>query len=312
MRTSPRGIEDLVLSEGLETEAYRDSGGVWTIGVGHTAAAGPPAPKAGMKITVAEAKAIFARDLAKFEARVRKVLPNVPQHVFDGAVSFDFNTGKIHSASWPKLFKKGDMAGAERSLKQWNKDNGKVVQGLTNRRKHEADLIFREHYRSPPVGDPEVADVQQRLKNLGYFSVGEIDGIKGNKTLEALLAFKRENGLPLNDEIDEATLAALMKAKPRKVSPERANAGPEAVAGFETVKAAKATKAGVGAVGALTVAGGTLRELSPLIDGLNSSIVTYGLITTGVVVLGICGVLWYFQGRSEKSELAAYKSGEVS
>lgn len=156
MKTSPRGIEDLVLSEGLKTTAYRDSAGVWTIGVGHTASAGSPAPKAGMKITVAEAKAILARDLATFEARVNKQFPRgLPQHAFDGAVSFDFNTGAIDRASWVTQYKMGQMGPAEQRLKLWNKAGGKVVQGLVNRRQAEADLIFRGIYRSKASLNPE-------------------------------------------------------------------------------------------------------------------------------------------------------------
>ena len=152
MKTSPRGIEDLVLSEALKTKAYRDSAGVWTIGVGHTASAGPPAPKPGMTITVAEAKAILARDLAKFEARVNRAFPNgLSQHAFDGAVSFDFNTGGIDRASWVTHYKAGRLDLAERNLKLWNKAGGKVLQGLVNRRQHEADMIFRGKYRSGPA-----------------------------------------------------------------------------------------------------------------------------------------------------------------
>lgn len=155
MKTSPRGIEELILSEALKTTAYRDSAGVWTVGYGHTASAGPPVPKAGMKITVAEAKAILARDLAKFEAGVNKAFPEgVPQHVFDGAVSFHFNTGAISRASWVGHYRAGKMQQAESALKLWNKADGQTLQGLINRRKHEADLIFRGKYRSGPASAP--------------------------------------------------------------------------------------------------------------------------------------------------------------
>jgi len=148
MKTSTRGRDDIAAHEGVVLKAYRDVAGIWTIGVGHTAHAGPPKPKAGMKITRAEAMEIFARDLGKFEMRVGAALGDVPQHVFDGAVSFDYNTGAIHRASWAKSYRRGDMAAAERQLMLWNKAGGRVVKGLTNRRKAEADLIFRGRYRS--------------------------------------------------------------------------------------------------------------------------------------------------------------------
>jgi lysozyme len=239
MKTSPRGIEDLVLSEDLRLKAYRDSGGVWTIGVGHTAAAGPPVPRAGMTITRQEALDILARDLAKFEAGVNAVLPNVPQHVFDAAVSFHFNTGKIGSASWPRAYKAGRMAEAERLLKLWNKDNGKIVQGLVNRRAHEADLMFRGKYRSGPaptptpaptpvpVGDPvlrrgdgitanlnvatttAIKEAQRLLAERGFNPGSPPDGMFGEKTEAMVAAFQRNRGLLADGVIGPKTWAAL-------------------------------------------------------------------------------------------------------
>ncbi|MEZ5839981.1 MAG: lysozyme [Hyphomicrobiales bacterium] len=148
MKTSSKGMEDIAAHEGIVLKAYRDVAGIWTIGVGHTAAAGPPKPVAGMKVSRAEAMAIFARDLRRFETRVAAALGPVPQHVFDGAVSFDFNTGAIHRASWVDAYRRGDSAEAEKRLKLWNKAGGKVVNGLSRRRAAEADLIFRGRYRA--------------------------------------------------------------------------------------------------------------------------------------------------------------------
>jgi len=154
MKTSQRGINDLILSEGLVTKAYKDSVGVWTIGVGHTAAAGPPAPKAGMTITRQEAIDLLAKDLGKYEATVNKVLPDVPQHVFDGAVSFHFNTGSIAKATWPKLYKAGKLKEAKSSFLTWNKPPE-----IIKRRKREAALIFDGTYATRPVaGEPQVSD----------------------------------------------------------------------------------------------------------------------------------------------------------
>jgi len=154
MKTSQRGINDLILSEGLETKVYKDSVGVWTIGVGHTAAAGPPAPKAGMTITRQEAIDLLAKDLAKYEATVNKILPDVPQNVFDGAVSFHFNTGSIAKATWPKLYKAGKLKEAKSSFLTWNKPPE-----IMKRRKREASLIFDGIYATKPVvGQPQVSD----------------------------------------------------------------------------------------------------------------------------------------------------------
>ena len=154
MKTSQRGINDLILSEGLRTTAYKDSVGVWTIGVGHTAAAGPPSPKAGMVITRQGAIDLLTTDLAKYEATVSKVLGEVPQHVFDGAVSFHFNTGAIARATWPKLYKAGKLKEAKSSFLTWNKPPE-----IVKRRKREAALIFDGVYATAAVtqGAPQTA-----------------------------------------------------------------------------------------------------------------------------------------------------------
>jgi lysozyme len=41
-----------------------------------------------------------------------------------------------------KLLNKGDFAGAAAEFPKWNKDNGKVVKGLTNRRLREQALFL--------------------------------------------------------------------------------------------------------------------------------------------------------------------------
>lgn len=222
MKTSDKGVAFIAAHEGVVTKAYRDVAGVWTIGVGHTASAGPPKPVAGMTISRDEAFRILADDLGKvFEPRVRKALGEVPQHVFDGAVSFDFNTGAIDRASWVAAYKRGDMAAAERSLKLWNKAGGRVVTGLVRRRSEEADLIFRGRYGSSaavPEAAPsastssdDVADYQRQLAALG-FDPGPVDGIRGAKTRAAVEAFQKAMGLFVDGIVGPATRAALQRA----------------------------------------------------------------------------------------------------
>lgn len=162
MKTSPSGLAALTLFEGVRTEAYQDSVGVWTIGIGHTAAAGSPQPFKGMIINRLEASHILARDLLQYEAAVTKRMPNVPQHVFDGAVSFCFNlgVGAFGSASWVAKFLDGNFDAAEHSFKTWNHAGQQVIPGLTRRRGMEADMIFRNKYPSgiaPPSAFPSPA-----------------------------------------------------------------------------------------------------------------------------------------------------------
>ena len=53
MKMTDRGRKLLMEREGCKLKAYKDSVGVWTIGVGHTSGAGPPQVRAGMTITQA-------------------------------------------------------------------------------------------------------------------------------------------------------------------------------------------------------------------------------------------------------------------
>lgn len=148
--TSPDGQDFIAGWEGERLTSYQDSGGTWTVGIGHTSAAGPPTVTAGMTISEAESREIFTRDLAKFEKRVRDEFGPIPQEVFDGAVSFDFNTGAIDSASWPDLWRIGEYAESENKLKEWNQAGGQVNNGLVKRRDAEADMIFRQNYSGRP------------------------------------------------------------------------------------------------------------------------------------------------------------------
>ena len=57
------------------------------------------------------------------------------------------------------------------------------------------------------TGD-EVKQIQQKLKAWGYYS-GEIDGIFGSKTLQAVKDFQKANNLSVDGIVGEKTLAAL-------------------------------------------------------------------------------------------------------
>ena len=94
MDISPAGVQALAGREGIRTLAYKDSVGVWTIGIGHSAAAGPPIPVHGMQITVQEALDLFHKDLKQYVAEVnRAVKVNCTQNQFDACVSLCYNIG---------------------------------------------------------------------------------------------------------------------------------------------------------------------------------------------------------------------------
>lgn len=125
MKMTDHGRKLLMQREGCRLKAYKDSVGVWTIGVGHTSAAGPPQVKAGMTITQAQAESIFADDVAEFEDGVSALLAGAPiePHQFDAFVSLAFNIGLGAFASSTALrqFLDGAHDHAAEAILLWNK-----------------------------------------------------------------------------------------------------------------------------------------------------------------------------------------------
>lgn len=100
--------------------------------------------------------------------------------------------------------------------------------------------------------------VQQRLKDLGYHEVGQIDGRIGPRTQAAILAFRHDNDLTLVPIIDVALCDALTTARPRPVAIERATGKPEG----SRILAASNAQVALGAAGS---AGIVLGEVAPLV-----------------------------------------------
>ena len=151
MQTSVRGVAFLVAHEGIVPAPYLDSVGVWTYGVGHTAAAGAPIPSqmvrgmpADLDAALRDVFAVFRRDLARYEADVATAIGRTPceQHEFDAAVSFHFNTGAIGRAAWVDLWKSSRKdAAAASMLANWHKPAE-----IIGRRKAERNLFLTGSY----------------------------------------------------------------------------------------------------------------------------------------------------------------------
>lgn len=120
----------------------------WTIGFGCTEGV-----YEGLVWTREQADAAFAKELAKFEAAVtRLVTVDLNQNQYDALSSFCYNVGLggvVNGETIPgfsnstllKKLNKGDYKGAADQFQYWNHVNGKPVSGLTERRASEKNLF---------------------------------------------------------------------------------------------------------------------------------------------------------------------------
>lgn len=164
MKTSDKGIAALIQHEGIVPAPYLDSKGIWTFGVGHTAAAGAPFPVAmprgmptDLDAALGQVFAVFASDLAKYEASVTDAIKvSLSQHEFDALVSFHYNTGAIARAALTGLLNKGDRAAAAMAFMGWSKPAE-----IIDRRKAEQKLFRDGIY---PTGSLTVWNVAETGK----------------------------------------------------------------------------------------------------------------------------------------------------
>lgn len=145
MRTSHAGIGLIKVFEGCRLKAYQDSAGIWTIGYGTTTAAGFGTIGPGMTITQDQADEWLAAGLVKYEAGVMKALTRSPtQNQFDAMVSLCYNIGPgaFAKSSVARLFNGGDVHGAADAFLMWNRAGGKVLPGLSSRRRKERERFL--------------------------------------------------------------------------------------------------------------------------------------------------------------------------
>lgn len=172
MKVSPAGRKAIAAHEGVRLKAYPDpatGGEPWTIGVGHTSAAGPPKVTKGMTITAEECDAILSRDLATFEKAVLKaVTAPLNQNQFDALVSLAFNigAGNFSKSTLVKKLNARDYRGAADQFTVWNKAAGKVMKGLVKRRADERALFLKAS--SAPAPTP-ATDWPPPFRNDGKF-----------------------------------------------------------------------------------------------------------------------------------------------
>ena len=161
MQTSDRGLFALIRHEGVVPGPYLDVNNVWTFGIGHTAAAGPPDPArmprgmpTDLEAGIREAFRLFRVDLAAYEAEVlRAVKVPLEPHEFDALVSFHYNTGGIAKAALTRHLNAGNRVAAAAAFMGWLRPAT-----IRSRREAERDLFAKGIY---PTGTIPVWSVDR-------------------------------------------------------------------------------------------------------------------------------------------------------
>lgn len=229
---SEKLIPFLTAKEGRVLKAYRDSGGVWTIGIGFTMldavfakywmGTRGHALRSGDTITLAECSTLLSRILAEnYSPAVRKKFGDaLPQWSFDGSDSVIFNCGAgALKDRWAQELAAGNIATAAALLKTTRvtaRSAGRL-EGLVRRRNDEARLIQYGDYGAGAVessvssSSAEIREYQTQLQKLKFYT-GEIDGINkglGSRIDGAIRTYQFSKKMTVDGKVGPATRASL-------------------------------------------------------------------------------------------------------
>lgn len=176
MLISNEGIELIKKFEGCRLKAYKcvPTEHFYTIGYGHY---GADVHK-DMIISKDEAQGFLRKDLIKFESAVNRLGLSLNQNQFDALVSFAYNCGQSNLRT---LVRNRTLSQIADAMLLYNKSGGKVLAGLTKRRKAEREL-FLKNYNSVSVSNDYTSIAQEvidgkwgngvvrknKLTNAGY------------------------------------------------------------------------------------------------------------------------------------------------
>jgi lysozyme len=136
-----RGAAELVGHEAIVLEAYKDSRGIWTWGIGVTDASGHTVERyIDNRQPVAHCLEIFVWLLrTKYLPDVIRAFHGSPlsEAQLAAALSFHYNTGAIGHASWVALWVSGDAVASRAAFMQWRNPPSIIA-----RRQKECDLFF--------------------------------------------------------------------------------------------------------------------------------------------------------------------------
>ena len=139
--------EFLKSKEGLKLNAYLCPASKWTIGYGNTFYENGIKVKRGDRITKERAEQLFFNILIQFSKKVKTIVKSkINDNQFSALVSFAYNVGigNLQKSTLLRLVNENPNNPLIRNeFMRWNKAGGKVLRGLTNRRKFESDIYFK-------------------------------------------------------------------------------------------------------------------------------------------------------------------------
>lgn len=161
-KLSDNGLKLIKKFEGCRLKAYKDSGGILTIGYGHTGDV-----KNNMVITQQQADNLLKKDCERFVNHINKYMDiyNFNQNQFDALVSFAFNIGNIN-----QLTNNGKRTLKEISNKipLYCNCNGKKLKGLYNRRIAEKSLFDKpiSTYKKPLTKNTKISENEDNTDKI--------------------------------------------------------------------------------------------------------------------------------------------------
>lgn len=214
--------------EGCKLKAYKCPAGIWTIGYGHTSAAGNPEVEDDLVITQAEADTVLSNDLHKFETGVESLLKvSVEQHQFDVLVDFAYNAG-LGNLKNSGILRQTNASAFDKvpdELMKWTKGGGKVLPGLVRRCQARVswwntganDLEQTEKSRTSPddVSAPKgMAKSKQGNAAIVTTALGGLGAVKAaaEQAQDASDTFTQVQGLLSNTHFDIMICVVLLGA----------------------------------------------------------------------------------------------------
>lgn len=152
LRISKDGEDIIKEFESLQLEAYldtKDKNGepIYAIGWGHTGLVDGQKIVKGQKITEAKAEELFLEDMQEFERKVKHwVQVPLTQNQFDALVSMAYNVATANFVRMIEIseLNKGIYEKVPDAMLHFNVSMGRILKGLTRRRKMEGTLFARK------------------------------------------------------------------------------------------------------------------------------------------------------------------------